>query len=62
MPVRRASPDQAALVAGLVLVALGGVLLADELGAFDLRFVSLAPIACAAVGAILLALGLSRAD
>jgi hypothetical protein len=47
-------------VAGLALVALGGVLLADATGAITLTFEALAPIVCAAVGAILLAVGLSR--
>lgn len=60
--VRRASPDLPSVVAGLVLVAFGGVLLADALDAFALRFEVLAPIVCAAVGAILLAAGLGRAD
>ena len=60
--MRRASPDPPSVVAGLTLLALGGVLLADALGAFDLRFATFAPIACAAVGAILLALGLGRQD
>jgi hypothetical protein len=50
------------LVAGLVLLALGGVLLADALDALALGFAALAPIACAAVGAILIATGLSRSD
>ena len=45
-----------------MVLAFGGVLLADALGAIDLSFTWLAPLACAAVGAILLALGLSRAD
>ncbi|MDP9399413.1 MAG: DUF5668 domain-containing protein [Actinomycetota bacterium] len=58
MPARR--PDPASLVAGLVLVALGAVLLLDRLGAIDLRFAAFAPLACAAVGAVLLASGLSR--
>ena len=48
------------LVAGLAVLGLGGVLMLDAAGAFDLRFATLAPIACAAVGAILLAAGLSR--
>lgn len=52
--------DRPALIGGLALIAFGAVLLAAELGAFDLRFGILAPIACAAVGAVLLALGLSR--
>lgn len=56
------SPDAGALVAGLVLVALGAVLLLDRLEVLDLRFGTLAPIACAAVGAVLLASGLSRRD
>jgi hypothetical protein len=53
-------PDLPSLVGGLALVALGVVLLLDRLEAIDLRFGTFAPIACAAVGAILLALGLSR--
>jgi hypothetical protein len=47
-------------VGGIVLVAFGTVLLLGEVDAINLRFGALAPIACAAVGAILLALGLSR--
>ena len=38
----------------------GGVLLLDAVGELDLTFGSLAPVACAAMGATLLALGLSR--
>lgn len=53
-------PDAPSLVAGVALVAFGTVLLLAELDSFDLRFGVLAPIAFAAVGAILLALGLSR--
>jgi hypothetical protein len=48
------------LVAGLGLIALGAVLLADRAGALDLRFAALAPIVCAVVGAVLLASGLGR--
>ena len=48
------------LVGGVAVVALGAVLMLDAAGAFELRFATLAPIACAAVGAILLASGLSR--
>ncbi|HEV7884380.1 MAG TPA: DUF5668 domain-containing protein [Solirubrobacteraceae bacterium] len=48
------------LTAGLVLVVLGGVLLLDRTGTLDLTFRSMAPIAFAAIGAILLASGLSR--
>ena len=53
-------PDIPSLVAGLAIIAFGGVLLAEATGAFELRFEWLVPIALAAVGAILLALGLSR--
>jgi hypothetical protein len=47
-------------VAGLVLIGFGVVLALDAAGAIDLTFAALAPIACAAVGAVLLASGLSR--
>ena len=60
--MRRTSPDIPSVVAGLALIAFGAVLLADALGAIELRFAALAPIACAAVGAILLAVGLDRED
>jgi hypothetical protein len=60
--VPRARPDVPALVAGLAVLALGGILLLDALGAIDLDFGSFAPLACAAVGAILLANGLSRRE
>lgn len=53
-------PDPPSLVGAVVLIAFGTVLLLDSVGAFDLRFGALAPIVCAAVGAILFALGLSR--
>lgn len=59
--MRRADrPDRMSLAAGLVLVVLGVVLLLDSAGALDLTFGSMAPIAFAAVGAILLASGLTR--
>ncbi len=54
------SPDRVSLTAGLVLVVLGVVLLLDSLGPLELSFGAMAPIAFAAVGAILLASGLSR--
>jgi hypothetical protein len=60
--VRAARPDLRALVAGLALLALGGLLLLDALGALDLTFGLFAPVACAAAGAILLANGLSRRE
>jgi hypothetical protein len=48
------------VVAGICVAALGVLLLLDAAGTFDLRFAVLAPAGCAAVGAILLASGLSR--
>ena len=54
------SPDLPSLVGGLALVAFGAVLLLDRAGTIDLSFGSFAPIALAAMGAILVALGLSR--
>ena len=62
MTAVRRSPDGVSLVAGLVLLAFGGVLLADATDVIDLRFAGLAPIVCAALGAILLASGLTRRD
>jgi hypothetical protein len=56
----RRSPDVTSVVAGLCVAALGVLLLLDAAGTFDLRFKVLGPAACAAVGAILLASGLSR--
>lgn len=56
----RRSPDLPSVVAGIALIAFGGVLLADALGAISLSFQALAPIVCAVVGAILLTAGLSR--
>jgi hypothetical protein len=57
-----AGPDIRALVAGLGVLALGGVLLLDALGAIDMTFALFAPLACAAGGAILVANGLSRRE
>jgi hypothetical protein len=56
----RRRPDVPALVAGLVVAALGALLLANELGDLDLGFAWLGPAALAALGAVLLASGLSR--
>ena len=53
-------PDVPSLVGGMVLIAFGVVLMLDRTGTVDLRFGAFAPIALAAVGAILLALGFSR--
>jgi hypothetical protein len=58
----RARPDTSALVAGLAVLAFGVVLLLDALGVFDLSFEVFAPVACAAVGAILVANGLGRTE
>ncbi len=55
-----ASRDATALTAGLVLVVFGAVLALDAAGAISLSFAALAPIACAAVGVVLLVSGLSR--
>jgi hypothetical protein len=55
-------PDIPSLVAGLALLALGAVLLLDSLGTITANFGNIAPIACAAVGAILVATGLTRGD
>jgi hypothetical protein len=52
--------DISSLVAGIAVLALVVILLLDSTGAFDLKFAVLAPVACAATGAILLARGLSR--
>jgi hypothetical protein len=43
-----------------VLVVFGAVLALEAAGAMDLTFAVLAPIACAAVGVVLLVSGLSR--
>lgn len=55
-------PDPTTLVAGFAVLVLGGVLLAASLGAFDLSFAAYAPLVLAAIGATLLASGLSRRD
>jgi hypothetical protein len=53
-------PDVASLVAGIAVLVLGLVLLLDATDLLTLRFALLAPVACAATGAILLARGLTR--
>jgi hypothetical protein len=52
--------DPAAVVAGVMVLALGVLLLLDARGALELRFAALGPLACVAVGAPLLAAGLTR--
>jgi hypothetical protein len=58
----RQGPDIRALVAGIALLVLGGVVMLDAVDAIRLTFGLFAPIACAVTGAILLANGLSRTD
>jgi hypothetical protein len=45
-----------------VIALLGLVVLLDRTDILDLRFAALGPLACAALGAILLASGLTRRD
>lgn len=59
---RSGSPEVATLVAGIATILIGALLLLDSQGAVDLTLGALAPIACGAVGAVLLASGLSRRD
>jgi hypothetical protein len=61
-PVARREPDLPSLVGGLALLLLGAVLLLDRLDLVDLRFAALGPLACAVLGAVLLATGLTRRD
>ena len=56
------SRDTPALVSGLVILALGMLLLLDRAGALHLHLGVIAPAFLAAVGAILLASGLDRRD
>jgi hypothetical protein len=56
----RRRPDVAALVAGVGLLLLGGLVLLDRTGELDLRFAVYTPVVCAVLGATLLAAGLSR--
>jgi hypothetical protein len=53
-------PDVTSLVAGGSVFALGVVLLLDATGAIDLRLGAFVPLACAAIGAILVASGMTR--
>jgi hypothetical protein len=56
----RPSPDTTSVVAGIAVLALGVLLLLDASDVLELRFGVLAPVACAAMGAILLASGMTR--
>ena len=58
----RRTTDLCALVAGAGTIVFGAVLLADALDALHITFAWLGPLACAVVGAILLASGLTRRD
>jgi hypothetical protein len=60
--VGRTGIDIPSLVAGLALLALGALLLLDATDVLELSFALFAPIACAAVGAILVATGLARTE
>jgi hypothetical protein len=52
--------DPVSVIAGLAVAGLGLLLLLDRTGVLDLRFDYAAPAVLAAVGAVLLATGLSR--
>jgi hypothetical protein len=52
--------DLTSLVAGACVLALGLLLLLDATGTLDLRLAAFGPAACAAIGAILLASGMTR--
>jgi hypothetical protein len=51
--------DPASLVAGVIVIALGGMLLLDQADVLALSFDYLAPLVFAAIGGILLACGLA---
>ena len=56
----RRRPDITSLVAGVCVAGLGVLLLLDASNTLDLRFAVLGPAVCAALGAILLASGMTR--
>jgi hypothetical protein len=58
----RRALDLPSLVAGLAVAVFGTVLLLDRLDVMNLHFAALGPLACAVLGAILLASGLARGD
>lgn len=55
---RRPGYDPGSLIAGVLVIALGGLLLADQLDALDLRWDYFAPAVLAVLGGSLLAYGL----
>jgi hypothetical protein len=54
--------DRVAFVAGLLVAAVGVVLLLDAGGTLDLKLAAIGPIVAFVCGAVLLTLGLSRSD
>jgi hypothetical protein len=52
--------DITSLVSGVCVIALGVLLLLDANGTLDLSFAVLGPVACASLGAMLLASGMTR--
>ena len=54
------SPDITSLIAGVCIAALGVLLLLDAQGTVHMDFGVFGPAVCAALGAILLASGLTR--
>lgn len=60
--MKRERPDRLLLVAGCVIAAFGVVLLLDRTETIELTFGSMAPMAFAVVGAVLLATGLTRRE
>ena len=53
-------PDVPSLVSGIALIALGTVLLFDRLEVLEIGFGAFGPLMLAALGVMLLTLGLSR--
>ena len=53
-------PDITSIVAGVCVLGLGILLLLDASGSIELRFGVLAPAACAVIGAVLVASGMTR--
>jgi hypothetical protein len=53
-------PDLTSLVAGTSILVVGVILLLDAEGALDLRLSGFVPLACATIGAILVASGMTR--
>ena len=51
--------DPASLISGIILIALGGLLLLDQADVLELRSEFVLPAVLAAVGGILLACGLA---